>query len=129
MKKQLKNKEAVALLVHTFYNKIRKDSELGPIFNGMITDWDAHLNKLTDFWCKQLFISNSYDGNPIEVHRKVDAFAEYQINQNHFGVWLNYWVATLDELFEGEEVFILKTRARKMASFIHIDIFKNRPVK
>ncbi len=127
IKRKLQTRENVFFLVKTFYDKIRKDELLGPIFNGMIRDWDHHLNHLTDFWCSQLFIERNYNGNPIEVHRKVDVFTDYAIDEHYFGKWLNHWVQTLEEHFEGEEVFILKNRARKMASFIHIDIFTNRP--
>jgi hemoglobin len=127
-RRSLKTKEDVNLLVTTFYGKIKDDALLGPIFNGMISDWEAHLQLLTNFWCKHLRIASTYNGNPIEIHRKVDAFANNSINQEHFGVWINYWIETLDELFEeSDEVFLLKNKARKMASFIHIDMFKNRP--
>jgi len=121
------SKEDVRFLVHTFYAKIRKDEVLGPIFNGIIEDWDHHLEHLTSFWSSQLFLERTYKGNPIEAHRKVDAFTGYKIEAQHFGIWLNYWVQTLDEHFEGDHVFILKNRARKMGSFIHIDIFQQRP--
>ncbi len=125
-KRDITTREDVYLLVKTFYKKIQKDEKLGPIFNGMIKDWDLHFVLLTNFWSSQLFIERTYHGNPIEVHRKVDDFAGHSIKEHHFGVWLNYWIQTLDNHFEGENVFILKNKARKMASFIHIDIFKHR---
>lgn len=125
-KQDVKTRKDVFLLVNTFYDKIKNDEKLGPIFNGMINDWDTHIKLLTDFWSTQLFIEKTYHGNPIEVHRKVDAFANHSINEHHFGAWLNHWIQTLDEHFEGDNVFILKNRARKMASFIHVDIFKHR---
>lgn len=125
-KKNITTREDVNLLVTSFYDKIRQDNLLGPIFNGIIKDWNTHLEHLTDFWCSQLFIERSYHGNPITAHRKVDAYMNHTLNEMHFGVWLNLWIQTLDELFEGDNVFILKNRARKMASFIHIDIFKHR---
>lgn len=126
VKKDITTREDVFLLVNTFYDKIKEDEMLGPIFNGMISDWDSHITKLTDFWSSQLFIERTYKGNPIEVHRKVDAYANHSINEHHFGKWLNYWIQTLDEHFEGDNVFTLKNRARKMTSFIHIDIFTHR---
>ena len=126
-KKDVTIREDVFFLVNTFYDKIKKDEMLGPIFNGMIKDWDKHMVLLTDFWSSQLFIERTYNGNPIEIHRKVDAYANHSINEQHFGKWLNYWIQTLDEHFEGDNVFILKNRARKMASFIHVDIFTHRP--
>ena len=48
-------REDVSLLVRTFYAKVRKDELLGPIFNGIIKDWETHLELLTDFWETNLF--------------------------------------------------------------------------
>lgn len=70
-KRELTTRDDVRQLVHSFYAAVRQDALLGPIFNGMIHNWEAHLEHLTDFWCAQLFIDRSYNGNPIEVHRKV----------------------------------------------------------
>ena len=38
--------------VHGFYDAIRKDDLLGPIFLGIIPaeDWPRHLGKMCDFW-------------------------------------------------------------------------------
>ncbi len=33
--------EEVVSLVHSFYARIRQDEVLGPIFNGLITDWTS----------------------------------------------------------------------------------------
>ncbi len=60
------------------------------------------------------------------MHNKVDKHFHGQINPNEFGIWLNYWFQTLDALFEGENVEILKRRARKMGSFLYLNMFKNR---
>lgn len=127
--KHITDKTDVAKLVTAFYAKVRKEETLGPIFNGMITDWDAHLELLTRFWSMQLMFERNYDGNPIEIHRKVDVYTRGTINENHFGKWLNLWVQTLDNMYTGENAEILKNRARKMASFIHIDLFKHRTKK
>jgi len=49
MKKDIQSREDVALLVNTFYPKVRENELLGPIFNTMIKDWETHLELLTDF--------------------------------------------------------------------------------
>ncbi|MBA0882562.1 group III truncated hemoglobin [Flavobacterium undicola] len=126
MKNDIKNRADVAVLVHSFYDKIRADAAIGSYFNELILDWNAHLEKLTDFWETNLFTVRKYKGNPIEVHNKVDEHFDGQINANEFGIWLNYWFQTLDSLFEGENVEILKRRARKMGSFLYLNMFKNR---
>jgi hemoglobin len=129
MKHDIRNREDVHFLVTTFYDKIRKDDLLGPIFNERITHWKAHLEHLTDFWESSLFFVNKYKGNPLEKHVEVDAAIKNTINEHHFGVWLNYWIQTLDELFEGEKVNIAKNRARKMGTFIYIKLFEARTPK
>lgn len=126
MKKPIENREDVALLVRTFYDKIRADQEIGFYFNTMIKDWEEHLEKLTDFWETNLFGVRKYYGNPLEAHNKVDAHFEGKITSNEFGIWLNYWFQTLDELFEGENVTVLKRRARKMGTFLFLSMFENR---
>ncbi|GGA79314.1 hypothetical protein GCM10008015_20050 [Flavobacterium palustre] len=129
MKKDIENRADISVLVHTFYDKIRADDEIGPYFNELIKDWDSHLEKLTDFWETNLFGIRKFKGNPIAVHNKVDEHFNGQINANEFGIWLNHWFQTLDALFEGENVEILKQRARKMGTFMMVSIYENRAKK
>ncbi|PRZ24978.1 group III truncated hemoglobin [Flavobacterium granuli] len=126
MRKTIENRDDLTLLVHSFYDKIRADKEIGFFFNETISDWDEHLEKLTDFWEMNLFGGKKYKGNPIAAHNKVDEHFDHRISPNEFGIWLNLWFATLDELFEGENVEILKRRARKMGTFLYMNIFENR---
>ncbi|GLB51386.1 hypothetical protein NBRC110019_04250 [Neptunitalea chrysea] len=125
-RREINNREDVALLVNLFYKVIRKDNYLSPYFTGMISNWETHLAHLTDFWCGQLFFDSGYEGNPMEKHRKVDGFFSHNMNQDHFKAWLELWVAVLDENFEGENVSILKNKAQRMANAIHIDMYSHR---
>lgn len=126
MKKQIENRADIEFLVHQFYDKIRADQEIGFYFNKMIIDWDAHLEKLTDFWETNLFAVRKYKGNPHAVHNEVDAHFDENITANEFGIWLNHWAQTLDEHFEGENVETLKRRARKMSTFLYMSMFQHR---
>ena len=126
MKKQIENRADVSFLVHQFYAKIRADREIGFYFNEMISDWDAHLEKLTDFWETNLFGVRKYKGNPHAVHNEVDAHFDEKITANEFGIWLNHWGQTLNEHFEGENVETLKRRARKMSTFLYMSMFQHR---
>jgi hemoglobin len=126
MKKKIESREDVSLLVRTFYSKIRKDTLLGPIFNRIITDWETHLELLTDFWETNLFFKRKYFGNPMHAHIEVDKKVGGTINELHFGTWINLWHETIDELFEGETANVAKNRARNMGTFIHLNIFNAR---
>ena len=127
-KQDLKNREDVFLLVSSFYNKVREDKVLGPFFNETITDWDAHLQHLTTFWESSLFLKTKYLGNPLEAHVKVDAKHNNTITELHFGLWLNLWFETINELFEGDYAENAKRRARKMGTFLYLKIFEARKV-
>ena len=126
MKKDIQNREDVFLLVSTFYAKVRANKEIGPFFNETISDWPAHIEKLTDFWETNLFFANKFRGNPMKAHQEVDAKFNHSIEQKHFGEWLNMWFATIDDLFEGERANIAKNRARNMSTHLFMHIYQSR---
>jgi len=129
-KKDIETRQDVFLLMTSFYVKVRKDAVLGPFFNDVIKDWDAHLERLTTFWESSLFMTRKlkvkYLGNPLEVHVKVDKENNNSITELHFGLWLNLWFQTIDELFDGDNAENAKRRARKMGTFLYLKIFENR---
>lgn len=125
-KSDIKNRDDVFNLVTSFYEKVRKDIVLGPFFNDTIKDWDAHLQHLTTFWESSLFLKTKYYGDPLKTHVKVDAIHNNSITELHFGLWLNLWFQTIDELFEGDYAENAKRRARKMGSFLYLKIFEAR---
>ena len=55
-------------LVHAFYARVRQDPLLGPVFEGAIPDWDAHLAKLVDFWSSVTLMTGRYKGRPVPAH-------------------------------------------------------------
>ena len=126
MRKEINDRRDVSLLVRSFYEKVRDDKDLGPIFNGIIQDWEEHLEKLTDFWEMNLFGTKGYTGNPIAAHQHADDLSGQKITPYMFGSWLNHWFATIDEHFEGENAAILKRRARKMQTILMVSIFEHR---
>lgn len=125
-KKDIKSKQDVYLLVSSFYIKVRKDPVLAPFFNNAIKDWDAHLENLTTFWEASLFLKTKYTGNPLKAHVKVDQDNNNLISELHFGLWLNLWFETINELFEGNCAQNAKHRARKMGTFLYLKIFEAR---
>lgn len=129
----INSREDIYLLVSSFYSKVRKDNLLGPVFNNIIEDWESHLEHLTTFWESSLFMSRKletkYQGNPLQVHIDVDKASNSKLTQTHFGIWLQYWIQTIDELFTGEIAENAKRRAQKMSTFMYMKIFENRTKK
>lgn len=130
MKQDLQTRADVNLLVTEFYKKVRADKVLGPFFNDVIKDWDAHLEKLTTFWETSLFMTrkleHKYHGDPLQAHVKVDKENNNSITELHFGLWLNLWFETIEEHFQGEYAENAKRRARKMGTFLYLKIFEAR---
>lgn len=126
MKNDIQTRDDLSRLTHSFYGKIRTNEEIGYFFNETISDWDTHLEKLTDFWENNLFGVRKYSGNPILTHVEVNEKFDRRISPNIFGLWLNLWFETLEELFEGENVETLKFRARKMGTVFMTFIYESR---
>lgn len=128
--KEIETRDDITNLVHAFYAKVRKDVLLGPIFNKHIQEeqWPAHLVKLTDFWVTNLLGKPCFKGSPTQAHIKVDRSADYKIEQEHFGQWLNLWFATIDEYYEGALANRAKKAARNMASGQFMAMWHHRPV-
>ncbi|MCH7412725.1 group III truncated hemoglobin [Belliella sp. R4-6] len=126
--KEIKSREEVSCLVRTFYSKIRIHASLGPIFNGIVEDWEEHLERLTDFWEMVLLQTGPGAGkfNPVPVHKAVDKKVDHSIEQKHFGNWLELWFETLDENFVGNHADYAKEHARKMAHILFFRIMESR---
>lgn len=107
----------VELLVNTFYDKIRADDLLAPIFNERIQNrWPEHLNKMYTFWGTILLGERTYFGSPFVPHAKLP------VDHHHFQQWLKLFNGTLDELFTGEKANEARWRAAKMAEMFEYKI-------
>ena len=127
--KDIETREDIRYLVGVFYDLIKLDETLGPIFNRFIKadEWDAHLEKLTDFWLSQLFGIPAFNGNPVKAHRNVDKELNHSIDQTHFAKWLNLWFPTVNSLYKGDVAEHAKSRARNMATGQFLRIWEARP--
>ena len=75
--------EEVSHLVHAFYAKVREDRELGPIFERHVTNWDAHLARMVDFWSSGLRGTARFRGTPMVKHAALPG-----LNAQLFHHWL-----------------------------------------
>jgi len=65
---ELCTEEEVSALVYNFYDRVRTDTVLGPIFDAHIDDWDHHLKKMVSFWSSLLRGTATYQGAPMPKH-------------------------------------------------------------
>lgn len=110
MKNDIKNSEDIKVLVKTFYDSVRQDELLAPIFNSRITgDWQPHLDTMYRFWHAALFNVREYTGNPFMKH------ASLPLAQEHFERWIDLFYKAIDATFEGPVADDAKRRAMIMA--------------
>ncbi|MCB9186465.1 MAG: group III truncated hemoglobin [Flavobacteriales bacterium] len=122
MKKDIADIEDIKLLVNRFYDSVREDELLGPIFNDVIKDrWPEHLEKMYRFWQTVLLEEHTYHGSPFPPHAKLP------VEKPHFERWINLFFATIDNHFDGELASEAKWRAQKMAEMFNykIDYYRN----
>ncbi|CAN5121575.1 hypothetical protein BH09BAC1_BH09BAC1_18590 [soil metagenome] len=110
MKPDITDIDDVKLFVNEFYDRIKDDELLAPIFFEHITgDWQPHLNRMYQFWNTVLFGVKDYLGNPFAKH------AHMALTENHFKRWLHHFNLTIDTHFEGIVATDAKRRAQLMA--------------
>lgn len=84
-------------LVIAFYSAAREDELIGPVFEREVTDWDAHFDRMCDFWSSAVLKSGRYSGRPAMKHFGLGLTPE------HFDRWLGLWEWTArDELGHGK---------------------------
>ena len=112
----------IELMVNTFYQEVRKDDLIGPIFAGRIADdaWPAHLQRMYTFWAAILLNEPGYSGQPFEKHR------DMPIHQHHFDRWVSLFKQNVDAHFEGPVANEAKHRADLMAHIFMAKLTKIR---
>ena len=97
----------VEILVNTFYEKVRQDLLLAPVFRHV--DFPKHLPTMYNFWASMLLGDQSYQGNPFQKHLHLN------VQSPHFSRWLELFVLTVDENFVGLKADEAKSRAQSIA--------------
>tara|TARA_R110000824_G_scaffold390760_2_gene587418 strand:+ start:85948 stop:86412 length:465 start_codon:yes stop_codon:yes gene_type:complete len=107
-------------LVHNFYEKVRGDDLLGPVFEARISDWDKHLGVMCEFWSSIALTSGRYHGQPMRKH------ASLPVGGMHFDRWLELFRVSAREVcpIAAAEFFIL--RAERIAESFELGIAGSR---
>lgn len=83
----------IRVLVDAFYDSVRQDDLLGPVFARQVKDWSLHLPKMYDFWSTVVLRTGRYSGRPFEVHQAIPG-----LSTEHFDRWLMLWDATVNRV-------------------------------
>jgi hemoglobin len=121
MKKDINSRGDLLLLVKKFYEKLLNDETINYLFTDIAKiDLDHHLPVLVDFWDSILFQSDTYRKNAMQPH--LILHQKSPLEKHHFETWLMYFNNTVDELFEGEKAFVVKERAKSIATVMQIKL-------
>ncbi|WP_394046745.1 group III truncated hemoglobin [Roseixanthobacter liquoris] len=106
----------IRTLVFTFYDRVRGDGLIGPIFAARVADWDEHLEKLCLFWSSVALMTGRYHGQPMPRHLPLP------IGVAHFDRWLDLFEATAHELCPPAAATHFIVRARRIADSLEMGI-------
>ncbi|MFP1632896.1 group III truncated hemoglobin [Zhengella sp. ZM62] len=107
------DEEILTRLVHRFYEKVRADAVLGPIFAARISEWEPHLEKMVAFWSSVALMTGRYQGAPVPAH------AGLPVQWEHFERWLALFRQTARETCPPEGAAHVIERAERIARALH----------
>lgn len=99
----------IETLVHGFYDRVRADAVLGPVFAEKITDWGPHLRQMCAFWSSVALLSGVYHGRPMQKH------VTLPIDAAHFDRWLELFRSAAQDLCPPEAAAYFIERAEQIA--------------
>jgi len=115
--------ESINKLMELFYEKVRKDKDLAPIFNQAIgkgeKEWKEHKVKIGNFWSGLLLGQGDYNGQPLKKHLDLPAFPE-----EFFDTWLGLFEKSLSEIYNEEMKAVILQRAQMIASHFKNMLYK-----
>nr|WP_282571144.1 group III truncated hemoglobin [Sphingopyxis sp. MSC1_008] len=106
-------------MIPAFYDRVRTDTDIGPLFNAAVHDWPGHLEKLVAFWSSVMLTSGRYKGNPVAEHLKHQA----AITPAMFDRWLAIWADTTNELLAPAAAAALQAKAARIAESLQLALF------
>ena len=106
-------------VVIQFYEAIRLDGVLGPIFEDAIgSHWDEHIERIVQFWLTATRLGSGYDGkNFMPAHLKHSS-----IHADHIPQWLALFRQTAVEQCAPEGALVLIDIAERMAETLEIGL-------
>jgi hemoglobin len=107
-------------LVHTFYDRVRADAVLGPIFAARIADWEPHLQRMCAFWSSVVLMTGRYHGRPMQAH------APLPIGAAHFDRWLAIFTATAQDVCPAPAAEHFIGKAQMIAESLQLGIATHR---
>ncbi|PHZ85529.1 group III truncated hemoglobin [Paremcibacter congregatus] len=115
----------IVQLVDRFYEEIRQDSLLGPIFQRVIGDqWDQHMPKMYAFWSSVMLKTGRYKGRPVPTHMKIGP-----LEPQHFTHWLALFRHVAESLFVKDVAAQFVSKSEMIAESLQLAIFRSKALE
>lgn len=114
------DEDMIRTLVHRFYERVRADAVLGPVFEARISDWGPHLERMCAFWSSVALHTGRYHGRPMQKH------APLPVDASHFNRWLELFAVTAGEVCPPNAAELFIEKARMIAESLELGIAMHR---
>lgn len=106
-------------LVYAFYDRVRADPLLGPVFEQKLAGaWDQHLPKMCAFWGSIVLGAKQYRGNVQQAHQPLPG-----IEPQHFSRWLYLFLDTVESRYEPAAAVQFMEPALRIAQSLQLSRF------
>lgn len=112
---------AIRNLLGRFYDQVRQDPMLAPVFaatvGGADAAWTAHLDRITDFWSSIMHGSGRYHGDPFTAHLCLPG-----LQPAMFERWLALFRAACDETLDPDLAAAFSSKADRIARSLQMGL-------
>ena len=113
------NEANIRELVYAFYDRVRADSILGPVFQQTLAGrWDEHLPKMCTFWASLVLGAKQYRGNVQQAHQPLPG-----LEPQHFSHWLYLFLDTVESRYEPAAAIRFMEPALRIAQSLQLSRF------
>ena len=110
-------------LVERFYDRVRGDATLAPVFSAELSDWSNRPEHLTRYWSSVLRGTGSRGGYPVQLHLRHAA----ELTPDMFRRWLSMWRSTRAEMRPQEVASSMPLAVAMTADSPRFPIVRQRP--
>lgn len=115
----------IRALIAPFYDRVRANPDIGPVFENRIGNsdsvWADHLDKIEDFWANVMLHDRAYQGNPMQAH-----MAMPELRERHFQVWLDLFQATAREVLPQRKADLFDQLAHRIGQSLWVGMNRVR---
>jgi truncated hemoglobin YjbI len=109
--------EELDRLVEVFYAAAKADPLIGPVFNGTVSDWDAHARTVANFWSRSLLGTTRYNGHPFTAHLSLG------LKPEHFDRWVALFRTSATAVLQPEAAAFAIGKVEHMSQCFQTGLF------